>query len=133
EEMQRMRKEAMSRMPQQMQDNEEQIRQLMPDEALQEDAERRVAIGLLMGEVISDKGIELDNDRVTAKMEEVASGYGAQAEAVMQYYQSNPQLMQGLQAMVMEDQVIDTLLEQATVTEKDTDLDDLLESNQHNA
>lgn len=129
QEIERMRKEAMQRMPEQMQQDEEQAKQLLPDEALREQAERRVALGLLIAEVISEKELELDQERVNAKMEEVAAGYGDQAEQVKQYYQQNPQLMQGLQAMVMEEQVIDKLLEGATVTEKTVDLDELLNAN----
>lgn len=129
QEIQRMRKEGMSRMPEFMQNDEEQARKLMPDDALRESAERRVALGLLIGEVIADQELELDNDRVQAKLDEVAADYGDQAQAVKQYYQTNPQLMQGLQAMVMEEQVVDALLEKATVTEKQVELDELLNGN----
>lgn len=129
QEMERMRKETMQRMGSQMQLSEDQIRQLMPDEALREQAEKRVALGLLISEVISEKEIELDQDKVNAKLDEIASAYDDQAEAVKNYYQQNPQLMQGLQAMVMEEQVIDKLLENATVTEKDTELEELLAAN----
>lgn len=129
QEIERMRKEAMQRMPEEMQQDEEQAKQLLPDEALQENAEKRVALGLLISEVISAKELELDQERVNVKMEEVAAGYGDQAEAVKNYYQQNPQLMQGLQAMVMEEQVVDTLLSAATVTDKETELDELLNAN----
>lgn len=129
QEIDRMRREAMQRMPQEMQGDEEQARQLLPDEVLREQAEKRVALGLLIAEVISEKELELDQDKVAEKMEEIAAGYGDQAEAVKNYYQQNPQLMQGLQAMVMEQQVVDDLLENATLTEKDTELDELLNAN----
>jgi len=126
QEIDRMRKESMARMPEQAQNDEELARQLLPDEALRDNAQRRVALGLLINEVISERGIELDNERLEAKMDEVAADYGDQAEAVKQYYRSNPQLMQGMQAMVMEEQVVDMLLENATVTEKQVDLETLL-------
>lgn len=132
QEIGRMRKEAMARMPEHMQD-EDQARKLMPDDSLRESAERRVALGLLIGEVIAEQSLELDQDRVQVKLDEVAAGYGDQADMVKQYYQSNPQLMQGLQAMVMEEQVVDTLLEKATVSDKPVDLDELLNSNAQNA
>ena len=132
QEIDRMRKEALQRMPQEMQGDEEQAKKLLPDEVLRENAERRVALGLLIAEVISEKELELDQERVTNKMEEVASGYGDQAEQVKAYYQQNPQLMQGLQAMVMEEQVVDNLLEGATVTEKETELDELLNAQRQN-
>ncbi|MDA3922555.1 MAG: trigger factor [Salinisphaera sp.] len=129
QEIDRMRKEAMQRMPEHMQGDEEQAKTLLPDEALRENAEKRVALGLLIAEVIADKDLELDQERVNTKMEEIAAGYGDQSDAVKSYYQQNPQLMQGLQAMVMEEQVVDMLLENATVTEKETELDELLNAN----
>lgn len=126
QEMERMRKEAASRMPEYMQQDEDKLRQLMPDDSLRENAERRVALGLLIGEVIKSKELELDDARVQARLDEVAAEYGEQAEAVKQYYQSNAQLMQGIQAMVMEDQVVEALLAQATVTDKEVTVDALL-------
>lgn len=129
QEIERMRKEAMQRMPEHMQGDEEQAKKLLPDEALRENAEKRVALGLLIAEVIADKELELDQSRVDTKMEEVAAGYGEQAEMVKNYYQQNPQLMQGLQAMVMEEQVVERLLADATITEKETELDELLNAN----
>lgn len=127
EEIERMRGEALSRLPEQMREDPEQVRQLLPDENLREGAWRRVALGLLISEVISAKGIELDRERVDAKLDELASGYDQQAEAVKSYYRSNPQMMQGVEAMVMEDQVVETLLADARVKERKIDLDELLE------
>lgn len=132
QEIERMRGEALSRLPQQMRQDPEQAKQLLPDEALREGAERRVALGLLIAEVISDQGIELDRDRVEAKLDELAAGY-EQTEAVKSYYRNNPQMMQGVEAMVMEDQVIERLLEGAKVKEKKTDVDDLLGGEQESA
>src|SRR5699024_5393385 len=67
QEIDRMRKESMARMPEQAQNDEELARQLLPDEALRDNAQRRVALGLLINEVISERGIELDNERLEAK------------------------------------------------------------------
>lgn len=133
EEIGRMREEAKAHMPEHMQQDEHQLRQLLPDDVLRDNAERRVALGLLIGQVIADKGIELDDERVQAKLDEVAADYGDQAGAVKQYYESNAQLMQGLQAMVMEEQVVDQLLENATVTDQQVDLDELLNANAQSA
>lgn len=127
QEIERMRGEAMSRLPQEMQQDKEQLKQLLPDDALREGAQRRVALGLLMAEVISAKQIELDRDRVEAKLDEMASGY-EQPEAVKSYYRNNPQMMQGIEAMVMEDQVVETLLSGARIKERKTSVDELLSS-----
>lgn len=123
----RMRKETAARLgPQAQELDDEQLAQMMPDEVLREGAERRVALGLLLAEVIAAKEIKLDADKVEARLDDVASQYGEQGEQVRQYYRSNRQMMQGIEAMVMEEQVIDTLLEQAKVTDEDTTLDALL-------
>lgn len=126
QEIERMRGEALARLPENMRQDPEQARKLLPDESLREGAQRRVAMGLLIAEVISVKEIELDRERVDAKLDELASGYEQQADAVKNYYRSNPQMMQGIEAMVMEDQVVETLLADAKVKERPTDLDELL-------
>lgn len=125
EEMERMRQEAVSRMPPQMQENPEQLREMIPDDMLSDDAKRRVSLGLLLAEVIKVKELELDNSRVDAKLEEIAAQYG-EAEQVKQYYRSQPQMMQGIQAMVMEEQVVDDLIQQASVAEEASSLDALM-------
>lgn len=126
EEIERMRGEAKQRLPEGMQGDEETLKMLLPDSSLRDQAVKRVALGLLISQVISDRGLEVEQARVDAKLEEVASGYGEQADEVKNYYQQNQQMMQGLQAMVMEEQVVDNLLENATVTEKTVSVDDLL-------
>lgn len=126
QEMDQMRHETAARLPEEMQQNHELLEQLMPEETLREPAQRRSALGLLLAEVIQEKAVELDNDRLEAKLDELATQYGEQAEQVKQYYRSNQQMMQGVEAMVMEDQVIASLLESAKVTEQNTSLDDLM-------
>lgn len=129
EEIERMRGEALSRLPEQMREDPERVRELLPDENLREGAQRRVALGLLISEVISAKEIELDRERVDAKLDELASGY-EQPEAVKGYYRSNPQMMQGVEAMVMEDQVVEMLLADAKIREREIGVDELLGTEQ---
>lgn len=124
-EIEAMRREAISRMPQEMQQDQEQLRTLMPDDALRAGARRRAALGLLLAEVIAVKQIKLDQDRVEARLDEMTQGH-EQAEQVKVYYRSQPQMLQGLQAMVMEGQVVDQLLADAAVEEQKMSLDDLM-------
>lgn len=132
QEIERMRAEAMQRMPEQFREDAEKAKELLPDEQLQETAERRVALGLLLAEVIAAREITIDSERVSAKLDEMAGGYDpSQVEQVKQYYQSNPQMMQGIEAMVMEGQVIESLLANAKVKDKKVSLDELMsEDNQ---
>lgn len=126
QEMHQMRHETASRLPEQLQQDHETLEQLMPEETLRQPAQRRSALGLLLAEVIREKSIELDQDRLDGKLDELTAQYGEQAEQVKQYYRANPQMLQGVEAMVMEDQVIAALLDGAKVTEQNTSLDDLM-------
>jgi len=129
QEIDRMRQEALQRMPEEFRQDPEKAKELLPDEQLRESGERRVALGLLLAEVISEKKIELNRDRVSEKLDELAAQYGQaeQAEQIKQYYKSNPQMMQGIEAMVMEGQVVESLLEDANVKDKKVALDDLMQ------
>lgn len=98
---------------------------LLPDDMFKVEAERRVALGLLVGEVIKSAEIKADGDRVRAMVEEVASTYQSPAE-VVEYYYSNEKLLQGVEAAVLEDQVVDYVLSTAKVTEQDSSYDDLI-------
>lgn len=109
QEIERLRGEAAQRLPE-GQRNPERLRELMPDNLFEETARRRVTLGLLIAEVIKAREIELDATRVDSMLKDLASGYD-EPEQVIQYYRSNPQLMQGVEAMAMEEQVVETLLQ----------------------
>lgn len=109
QEIERMRGEAAQRLPQGQRDPQR-LRELMPDNLFEEAAKRRVTLGLLIAEIIKERGIKLDSTRVDEMLNELASGY-SEPEQVIQYYRSNPQLLQGVEAMAMEEQVVDALLE----------------------
>lgn len=128
QEIDRMRHEAMHQMPGQQHDHEK-MREMLPDDLFREGARRRVHLGLLLNEAISSKEIELDRDRVEQTLQELAGEYES-AEQVMQYYRSNREVMQGIEAMVMEDQVVDALTEEAEVKPVDSSLDELMENQQ---
>lgn len=98
---------------------------LLPDDMFKEEAERRVALGLLVGEVIKAAELKADGDQVRAMVEEVASTYQS-PEEVVEYYYNNEQLLQGVEAAVLEDQVVDHVLATSKVTEEDSSYDDLI-------
>jgi trigger factor len=91
--------------------------QLPPPEAFQDSATRRVAVGLLINEVIKSAKIELDRRRVQAKIEDLAQQYPDPAQAI-QAYRENQQARRQIESMVLEDQVVDYLLERAKIAEK---------------
>lgn len=98
---------------------------LLPDDMFKEEASRRVALGLLVGEVIKTAELKADGDRVRAMVEEVASTYQS-PEEVVEYYYNNEQLLQGVEAAVLEDQVVEHVLNVANVSEQDSTYDDLI-------
>jgi trigger factor len=89
---------------------------ILPDDMFRAQAERRVALGLLLGEVIRKESMKADPARVRSVVEEMASTYEEPEEVINWYYGNRDQLA-SIEAVVLEDQVIDTILERATVTE----------------
>ncbi|MGY0216022.1 trigger factor [Endozoicomonadaceae bacterium StTr2] len=88
----------------------------LPAELFEKDAERRVALGLLVGEIIREKELKADEDRVRVMIEEIASAY-QKPEEVVEWYYGNQQQLSQVQNVVLEDQVVDTILEAAQVSD----------------
>ena len=103
----------------------EKAREMLPDQLFEATAKRRVALGLLIGEVIKTRNITLDASRVEQTLTEMAADY-EQPEQVVQFYRSRQDLMQGLRAVVLEDQVVESLSADAAVTEAPQSLEQLL-------
>jgi trigger factor len=84
-----------------------------------EPAKRRVALGLLVTEILKSEKIQLDRARVNARLEEVVSAYDNPQE-IMQAYRDSPEAMGQIHSLVMEEQAVDWLLSRAKVTDKPT-------------
>jgi trigger factor len=103
----------------------EKLKELLPDAVFEPQARRRVALGLLIGEVIKARQIKLDPARVEKALDDMAVDY-EQPEQVKQFYRGRQDLMQGLSAMVLEDQVVASLIEGIAPAAVSMSLDDLL-------
>lgn len=97
----------------------------MPDELFREQAKRRVTLGLILGEVISQQSIQADADKVRDAVEEIAATYESPEEVVKWYY-SNEEQLQGIESSVIEDQVFDYIIEQAQVSDKEVSYQDVI-------
>ena len=86
----------------------------LQDEPFVEEAQRRVKLGLLIAEIVSSNALQARDDRVRAAIEEIAEPY-EDPQQVINYYYGNQELLNNVEAMVLEDQVVDWLLEQASV------------------
>jgi trigger factor len=96
-----------------------------PAEQFREGAEKRVRLGLLLAEIARQHQISIDQDRVQAKIEEMAETYD-QPEQVIELYRSEPRLMDQVENMVLEEQVVDWVLENAKVNTKSMSFSELM-------
>lgn len=119
EEIERLRQQAAARFGEQVKG------QNLPDELFAEEARRRVALGLIIRELVRSNDLSVDPERVQETLERMAAGY-EDPKQVIDYYRTNAQAMSGLEAMVLEEQVVDWVLGQGTVTEKPTSFDELM-------
>lgn len=85
--------------------NEKQAAEL-PRELFEEQAKRRVVVGLLLGEVISQHELKADEDRVKALIEEMASAYEDPQE-VIEFYSKNKELMNNMRNVALEEQAVE--------------------------
>ena len=111
QEMHSLQREAMQRMGV---ENEEQA---PPLSNFSDAAEQRVALGLLLRQVISDKKLTIDGAMLRAHVEELCAGY-ENSDDMVNMYLSNPQVMQQIEPMVIEQQAIDWILENGKVKPK---------------
>lgn len=101
------------------------LKSLLPDEMFKEQAERRVALGLIVGEVVKTADIKADADKVRAMVEEVASTY-QDSEEVINYYYGNQQMLNGVESVVLEDQVVDHILASCKVNDVKSTYDEVI-------
>ena len=90
--------------------------QLPAPESMQEPARRRVALGLVVGELIRAQGIKVDRERVNEKLNE-AVGMHPNPDELRRQYLQNAEAMRQIESAALEDQLIDWVLSQAKVTE----------------
>ena len=88
-------------------------------------ARKRVLAGLLMGEIARKQSLVIDRKRVAEQLAAIASTY-EEPEQVIELYNSDPQLMSGLQNRVMEDQVAEWVAEHASTTALDLSFDEVM-------
>jgi trigger factor len=105
-----LRGQAMSNM--QMPDNSGLPDDVLPDQLFEEEAKKRISLGLIISEIVQKKEIKLDQDKVTQQLNVIAGGYGKPDE-VIQYYRSNRDAMANIEMLVMEEQVVDYVLGEA--------------------
>jgi len=100
-----------------------------PIEVYMDEATRRVKLGLILAEVVKKAELKPDPVRVRERVEHMSKDYEDPDEFV-RYYQDNPQLLRGIETLVMEDLVVDWIVDQAGVNETERSFDDLMYKSQ---
>ena len=98
----------------------------LPDDLFEEQAKRRVKVGLLLGEVIKSNKLEADDARVKEMIETMASAYEDPSE-VVDHYLNDEKLSKQMKDLALEDQAIDFILEQAQVTDVAKKFNDMIQ------
>ncbi len=88
-------------------------------------ADRRVRLGLVLSEVGRKNNIAITQEDLNRAVMNEARRFPGQEHLVFQYYQRNPDAMNGLRAPIFEEKVIDFILELAKVSDKTVSLDEL--------
>jgi trigger factor len=107
-------------------------KQMPPREPFEQPARRRVALGLLMGELVRNAGMRVSREAVQEKLNELAASY-SNPDEVRRAYLQNAEMMRQIESQVLEQQAIDWVLGQAKVTEKSMSFSELTKFGQNEA
>lgn len=88
-------------------------------------AERRVRLGLLLAEVGRKADVQVSDAEFTQAVLNQARQYPGQERQFFEFVQQNQQMQQQLRAPIFEEKVVDHILEQANVSEKEVSKEDL--------
>jgi len=97
----------------------------MPREAFEEEAKRRVQLGLVVSEVVDKHGLGAKPDQVKEVVEEQAKSY-EQPDEVRRWYYQSPERLREIESIVLESNVVKWVTEQAKFEEKPTEFDELM-------
>ena len=97
----------------------------LPADLFTDNAKRRVSVGLLLGEIIKNEELKPESSRVEGLIESMASAYEDPSE-VVEYYQSNEELMQQMNNVALEEQAIDWIVENAKTKEVKKKFDEIM-------
>ena len=84
-----------------------------------EEAARRVKLGLLINKIATDSEITAEKDLVDAKLNEMSLQYGESAQQMIDWYNTDPSRLANIESIVVEDLVAKHVAEKAKVTTMD--------------
>ncbi|RJG01112.1 trigger factor [Noviherbaspirillum sedimenti] len=99
-----------------------------PPELFKPQAERRVRLGLILAEIVKANNLQATADQVKAQVEEFAQSY-EDPQQVIKYYYSDRRRLAEVEALVLEENVVNYVLGQAKVSDKAVAFDELMGNN----
>tara|TARA_B100001123_G_scaffold416975_1_gene519227 strand:+ start:1973 stop:3274 length:1302 start_codon:yes stop_codon:yes gene_type:complete len=96
---------------------------LFPKDTFQEEAMKRVSVGIILNKIIEEKNIKADGERVKKLIEERASMY-KEPQQVVNWFYSNEEQLRSIESISIEEQVIEILLSEAIAEEEELSYED---------
>jgi trigger factor len=97
----------------------------IPPDTFREQAERRVRLGLIVAEIVREHGLQAKPDQIRKQIEEFAQAYENPGEVVRHYFSDRNRLAE-VEAIVVEQNVVDWALSKARVTDRALPFDELM-------
>ena len=88
-------------------------------------AEERVALGLIIADIVRDKHLEARPEQVRALVQDIAQTY-EQPDAVVRWHFEKPERLNEFEALAVERNVVDWIIAQAKVTDVPTTFEALM-------
>ncbi|MBD8655519.1 trigger factor [Oxalobacteraceae sp. CFBP 13730] len=98
-----------------------------PSEMFKDKAERRVRLGLILSQLVADNDLQATQDQVKAQIEDFSQSYEDPKE-VLKYYFSDRRRLGEVEALVLEENVVNYVLGKAKVSNKTVAFDELMGS-----
>ena len=99
----------------------------LPKENFEEQAKRRVALGLILAEIIQKNEIKAEADKIRAVIDNMAQSY-EQPEEVVNWYYGDEKRLAEVKQMVLEDATVDWVLSKVSVTDVALSFSDIMDS-----
>lgn len=98
----------------------------LPRDMFETQAKRRVALGLILGDIIEQQQIKIDEDKVRSTIEELAQSYENPKE-VIEWYYADKKRLNDVRQMVLENQTVDWILSQIKITDKEVGFSEIMD------
>ncbi|CAN5298408.1 trigger factor [soil metagenome] len=101
----------------------------LPDEFFRAQAEKRVRLGLAIAELVKHHNLKATNDQIRKHLEEFSKSYEDPASVIAWYYSDRKRLAD-VEAVVLENNVVEWVLANAKVVDREVPFEELMNTRQ---